>query len=125
MPFDPNPDRVVILPPSPPERGEPRRQRVHIEIEIVDRRQQSPPRRGYRFGTFTLVLFVLLLLAALAHAQPSDGRFHYEHWQGPDGWHGETRSQGSTTDWDSYGPNGQARHCHRYFAGDTPYTNCR
>ena len=40
MPFDPTPARFTVLPPTPPpERGEPPRpQRVHIQIELIDRR---------------------------------------------------------------------------------------
>jgi hypothetical protein len=122
MPFDTTKLRqptVTVLPPTPPERGDGPR-RIRIEIEIVDRRQQSP-QRGYRFGTFTLWLIVLLLLAALAHGQQ-----RYEHWQDiTSGWHGQTRTEGSTTDWDAYGPDGQQKHCHRYYVGDQPYTTCR
>jgi hypothetical protein len=107
MPFDTAKVRqpeITVLPPTiigrgsnlgpiPPERGG-GPQRLHIEIEIIDRRQQSPG-RGYRFGTFTLVLLVLLLLAVLAHAD--QGGIHYDHWQDTNGWHGQTRTQGSTT----------------------------
>lgn len=70
-------------------------------------------------GTFIGWLFVLLLLAGLAH-----GQTHYEHWQSEDGWHGETHTDGRTTDWDAYGPNGQEQHCHREYVGDTAHVRC-
>jgi hypothetical protein len=114
--------RITVLPTTtPPERGGGGPQRVHIEIEIVDRRQ--PPPRRYRFGTFTLWLIVLLVIAALAHGQPAPGQ-RYEHWQDTNDWHGQIRTEGRTTVWDSYGPRGEQKHCHRYYVGDQPYTNC-
>jgi hypothetical protein len=76
-------------------------------------------------GTLTLALFVLLALAGLAHGQSQDGGIHYDHWESTDGRHGETRTQGRTTDWTTYGPNGEQHGCHRYFVLDTAYTNCR
>jgi hypothetical protein len=60
---------ATILPPSPPEGGGgggP--QRIRIEIEIVDRRAQPPRPRGYRFGTLTMVLIIMLLAALLVQA---------------------------------------------------------
>jgi hypothetical protein len=66
MPFDnttlrqPN---ITVLPPTPPDRdGGPRR--IHIEIEIIDRRAQPRP-RGYRFGTLTLWLLLVGLALAM------------------------------------------------------------
>jgi hypothetical protein len=129
MPFDDTTTRraphVTILPPTPPEHGKGPPQRIHIEIELVDRRQ-SPP-GGYGLGVFAFWLFVLFALAALAHAQTPqpDQRWHYQHFQGLGGWHGETRSQGTTSDFDAYGPGGQHRHCHRYYVGDQPITTCQ
>jgi hypothetical protein len=93
---------------------------VHVVIEIVDRRKPVSPR--HRFGTFTLWLLALLLIAALAHAD--QGGIRYDHWQDTNGWHGETRTQGTTTDWSAYGPDGQQKHCHRYEVNGTGYTNC-
>jgi hypothetical protein len=112
-------DNVVHVPPTPPERGGGPRP-IHLQIEIIDRR--APSRRDYRFGSFTFWLLVLLVLAALAHAD--QGGIHYDHWQSTDGWHGETRTQGTTTDWDAYGPKGEQKHCHRYYVGDVAYTTC-
>jgi hypothetical protein len=128
MPFDTTkvrlPDNVVHLPPVTPERGGGGPQRIHIQIEIVDRRGTPPGTgKGHRFGTVVLVLFWLLLLAALAHAE--EGGIRYEHWTDTNGWHGETRTQGRTTDWTAYGPRGEQKHCHRYYVGDTAYTTCR
>jgi hypothetical protein len=108
---------VTILPPTPPERGGPRR--ITINIEIGRFTNVSKPAPGHRLGAFICWLILLLLFASLAHAQQ-----HYEHWSDTNGWHGQTRSEGRTTDWDAYGPHGQQRHCHRYFVGDQPYTNC-
>jgi hypothetical protein len=103
---------------DPPERGG-GPQQIRIEIEIVDRRAQ--PRRRSSIGLgFWLLLFLQLALAA--HAD--DQGIHYDHWQDTYGRHGETRTQGSTTDWDAYGPRGEQKHCHRYYVGDTTYTNC-
>jgi hypothetical protein len=40
------------------------------------------------------------------------------------GAHASDRPTGydAMTDWDAYGPNGQQKHCHRYYVGDTTYT---
>jgi hypothetical protein len=107
---------VTVLPPTPPERGG--GPRVHVVIEIVDRRavKKHPP---HKWSLFTFWLIVLLLIAIAAHAQQ-----RYEHWQDTNGWHGQTRTEGRTTDWDAYGPRGEQKHCHRYFVGDQPYTTC-
>jgi hypothetical protein len=136
MPFDNTKVRqpkITVLPPTiagrgsnldpiPPERGGGGPQRLRIEIEIVDRRAPLLS-SGYRFGTFALVLFILLLLAALAHAD--QGGIRYEHWQDiGNGWHGQTRTEGTTTTWDAYGPNGERKSCHRYYVGDQPFTTC-
>jgi hypothetical protein len=48
---------------------------------------------GYRersscLGRFIFRLFVLLVIAALAHAD--SGGTHYDHWQDTNGWHGWT-----------------------------------
>jgi hypothetical protein len=112
-------DNGIRLPPISPDRGGGGGGRVHIEIEIVDRRERGPSRRG---GSFVFWLIVLLVIAALAHAD--NGAIHYDHWQDTNGWHGETRTQGTTTDWTSYGPQGQQKHCHRYYVGDQPQTTC-
>jgi hypothetical protein len=113
-------------PPQPPERGGDAPRRIHVMIEIVERR--PPAKRRHRFGTLTLVLLIIIMLAALAgctvaHAQ-TNGPMRYEHWQDTNGWHGEVRRQGRTTDWTDYGPNGQQRHCHTYYVGDQPITSC-
>jgi hypothetical protein len=128
MPFDTTTlhrPPVTILPPQPPERGGGGPQRIHIQIDIVDRRSQPGPRP--RFGMLKLLLVLILLVMLFgcqAHAQPNDGSIHYDHFQDTNGWHGQTRTQGNTTDWDAYGPHGEQKHCHRYLVGDTAYTSC-
>jgi hypothetical protein len=120
MPFDTTKLRqptVTVLPPTPPERGEGPR-RIVVNIEIVERR--APPQRRSSMLWWWLLLFLAIALAAHAEGQ------RYEHWQDTTtGWHGQTRTEGRTTDWDAYGPDGRQRHCHRYYVGDQPYTTCR
>lgn len=110
------------LPPKPPRRdGGPHRVVINIDLVPVVRPAPGvwqPFWRPVR-GLVLFVLFTALLLAAV-HGQPA-----YEHWQGPDGWHGQVRQEGRTADWDAYGPRGEQRHCHRYFVGDQSYTTCR
>jgi len=121
MPFD-NPTKlrqpaITVLPPTgSPEGGGPRR--VVINIEIAQRPPARSERRGGGVLAVILWLIILGLLASL-HAQQ-----RYEHWQDTNGWHGETRTEGRTTDWTAYGPNGQQKHCHRYYVGDQAYTSC-
>jgi len=115
MPFDPTnwlQPNITVLPPTPPGYDGPRR--IRIEIEIVDKRR---PVRPFRLWPWVL-LFILLAMAA--YAQP-----RHEHWQDTNGWHGETRTQGTTTDWDANGPRGEQKHCHRYMVGSTANTSCR
>ena len=120
MPFDATKQHTVtVLPSTPPEGGGGPR-RIRIEIEIVDRRKSV--RRPHGFGAVVAWLLVLLLLVLAAHAD--QGGIHYEHWQDTNGWHGETRTQGSTTDWTAYGPDGRQKQCHRYYVGDQAYTSC-
>ena len=71
----------------------------------------------------TRVLTALLLASgvASAHAQTTP---QYEHWSATNGGHGQVRTEGHTTDWDSYGPDGRVQHCHRYSVGEQPYTTC-
>jgi hypothetical protein len=115
-------DNGIRLPPVTPERGGGGPQRIHIDITITDRRAPAPRRRT---GSLLGWIIVLLLIAALAHAQGDVGP-RYDHWQDTTtGWHGETRTDGRTTDRDSYGPGGRQKHCHRYFVGDQPFTTCR
>ena len=90
------------------------------------------PRRGYRFGTLTLWLILLLLLAALAHAQPTQWQSYREgfvtRYQGTDHrggtWTGSTYKQGFTTYSDFYGPHGEAQHCRSYELSGTVHTDC-
>jgi hypothetical protein len=108
MPFDPTnwrQPKVTVLPPTiidtgkgssigpiAPERGGGGPQRIRVKIEIVDRRAPAPKRRT---GSLLGWLIVLLLVALAAHADNCG--FRYEHWTNTNGWHGQTRQQGSTT----------------------------
>jgi hypothetical protein len=103
---------VTVLPPIPPEGGG-GPQRIVVNIEIVDRRAVQDTLRRSRPGTVAWVVFWLLVLIALAHAQP----ITYEHQQGPHGWHSETFRQGTVEDWRALGPHGEQRHCHSYVPG--------
>jgi hypothetical protein len=141
MPFDSatfQRPTVTVLPPQgplePPERGG-RPPRIHIEIEIVDRRraQQRPP--GHRFGTLTLTLWLIVLLAALAgctaaHAQPTSWQSHSDgyltRYQGIDG-NGEpwrTGTSGFTTYFDANGPHGEQQLCRSWQEGWQTITEC-
>jgi hypothetical protein len=92
MPFDPINLRDVshrydTLPPTPPERGGPRR--IVVNIEIVDRRTAQNALSGSRsrFPALLGWLLLLLLLASLAHAQGPTERGHQRtcHRYSPDG----------------------------------------
>jgi len=142
MPFDSTGFQrptVTVLPPQgpsePPERGG-RPQRIHIEIEIVDRRAQQRP-RGNRFGTPTLALLVIVLIAALAgcsgaHAQPSSWQSHRDgyltRYQGTDSrgepWTGTSYQSGFTTYFDANGPHGEQQHCRSWQQGWQTITEC-
>jgi hypothetical protein len=91
MPFDATQLQrpTITVPPTPPEPGGVPR-RIRIAIEIVERRQQSL-RPAYRLGTFTLILFALLLIATLAHAQTTaSGPIQWQSYQ--QGWQTPTRA---------------------------------
>jgi hypothetical protein len=140
MPFDPTGLRrstVTVLPPTPPERsdrGGPHR--VHVVIEIIDQRPRQQP-RGYRFGTLTLWVLVIALLAALAgctaaQAQPTSWQSYQQgftrQYQGTDAaggqWTGTSYRQGFTTYFDGYGPHGEQQHCRSYELSGTVHTEC-
>jgi hypothetical protein len=155
MPFDPagfRPPNVTVLPPVlrelghdvrlppvVPERrgGEPPR-RVHIVIEIVDRRQ--PQRRPSPIGTVLLWLFVLSAALALfgcttAHAQdtlrvPTEWR-SYPFGSGTNSygtdrqgreWTGRSFDVGSHTVTVITDPNGSERRCESYKLGGETIT---
>jgi hypothetical protein len=145
MPFDPanvrvlppslrEPSHTVDLPPVPPERGGGGPRRVHIVIEIVDRRQ--PQRRRSSIGTFAVMLFALIVALALfgcaAHAQPSQWESYRQgsttYYSGTDAkggqWSGRSYDLGDTTYFDADGPNGQRQHCESYTLGGMRYTRC-
>jgi hypothetical protein len=146
MPFDATgfrQPRVTVLPPTPPDPperggGEPR-QRIHLMIEIV---QRQPPQRatggGYRFGTLTLWLLIIGLLAALAgcgtaaQAQPQSwssyklgGTTIYNGTDSNGGqWNGSAYDLGSTTYSQFVRPDGKIVRCSSYELGSTKYTRC-
>ena len=87
MPFDPTPlhrlgDRVTVLPPTLPEHGGEPPRRVHVVIEIEDRRPRARQPNGYRFGTVTLLMVLAMIALALfgctAHAQPTQWQSYRE-----------------------------------------------
>ena len=132
MPFDTTTIRrptVTVLPPSPPERGDGPR-RIVINIEIVDGRKTVSQR--YRFGAFTLWLLALLLLAALAHAQPTTWQSYQQgfmtRYQGTDAqggqWTGSSYKQGFTTYFDATGPHGEHQRCRSWQQGWQTFTEC-
>jgi hypothetical protein len=72
MPFDSAKlgDRVTIVPPTPPERGDgPRRIRLDIHIHLVDRRTSLAPSRAVSrpIRGVGALLAILLLLAMALH----------------------------------------------------------
>jgi hypothetical protein len=138
MPFDTTklrqptvtvPGRVTVLPPTPPERSDGPR-RVHIQIEIVDRR--TPPRRRRSSIGVWWWLLLFLLLALAAHAQPTQWQSYREgfvtRYQGTDAqggtWTGQSYKQGFTTYSDFYGPHGETQHCQSYKLGGQTITSC-
>jgi hypothetical protein len=119
MPFDPHPNQVTYLPVTLREGGGGGPPvRVHVRIEICGP-ARKPARSGWRWPL--LVALGLLLGSAMARGQP-----RYEHWQDSrTGAHGQARTEGTTSDWDSYGPRGEQRHCHSYVSGNDRHTTCR
>jgi hypothetical protein len=89
---------------------------------IIDHHRPACTTANCGTGSLLGWLIVLLLITLAAHAD--NGGFRYEHWTDTNGSHGQTRRQGSTTDWSAYGPRGEQKHCHRYYDGDQPYSNC-
>jgi hypothetical protein len=97
-----------------------------------DRTTPKPPTRGYRSGTFTLWPLALVLLAALAHAQPT----HWESYQigsttyysGTDAnggqWTGKSYEQWGTRFSEFDGPRGQKQHCRSWQQGGQTKTEC-
>jgi hypothetical protein len=64
-------DGMHDLPPRPPERGGGGAQRIHVQIEITDRRAQ--PTQRSRGGVLQLLVALpSLLFGSLGHAQPSN-----------------------------------------------------
>ena len=76
MPFDPigfKLPHVTVLPPTPPPERGGRPQRVHIEIEFVDRRNQKPPppTTAQLLRRAATWLLVFALIGALAGCGPT------------------------------------------------------
>ena len=76
----------------------------------------------YRFGPLTVWLLALLLLAALAHAQPTSWQSHQEgsitRYQGTDAnggqWTGSSYEQWGKRFYEFTGPDGQTQRCSAY-----------
>jgi hypothetical protein len=133
VPFDPTnwrQPKVTVLPPTitgrggkitppSPERGGGGPQRIHVQIEIVDRRG-PPARHGFPVIRLLLILFLLaMMFGCEAKAQPGQwppDHPTYEHLQGRN-WRGEIFRQGTVEDTRIYGPDGRQRHCHSYVPG--------
>ena len=136
MPFDRTTcHQPAPQPPQPPERsGGPRR--IRIEIETVQRPQLAQ-RHFCWFGTLTLTLLAIALLAALAGcaaapAQPSSWQSYREGFmtmhQGTDAdggqRTGQSYRQGFTTYFDANGPHGEQQHCRSWQQGWQTFTEC-
>jgi hypothetical protein len=136
MPFDTTGRRqptITVLPPQPPERGGPPL-RIHVQIELVDRRPPGGWRRP-RFGVLKLLLVLILLVAIFgcsAHAQPTSWSSYPfgsgTNYSGTDArggeWSGRSYDMGGTTFFDADGPDGQHRHCQSYELGSVTRTTC-
>jgi hypothetical protein len=119
--------RGANLSPFTPDRCGGGPQRIHIEIEIVDRRAQ-PARPCFGVLQLLLALLLLSLLFGRGHAQPTNWQ-SYElgstcYYQGTDAeggnWNGSSYRLGGTTYFDGYGPNGERRHCESYGSDRRP-----
>jgi hypothetical protein len=88
--------------------------------------------RGYRFDTFTLILFVLLLPAAMAHAQPTEWQSRQEgsvtRYSGTDAngghWTGSSYEQWGTRFYEFTRPDGHTRRCRAYELSGARQTEC-
>jgi hypothetical protein len=88
--------------------------------------------RGYRLGALTLWLLVLLLLAALAHAQPTNWQSYQlgptTYYSGTDAnggqWTGKSYEQWGTRFYEFTGPGGQTQHCRAYALPGVRNTEC-
>ena len=112
-----------LLETPPPPREPERPQRVTVNLEIFHPPKPPLPRPS-ALTVFVAAILLILLLVRAGHAR-DNGTIRYEHWtDSTTGSHGQITRQGRTTDSVTYGPNGQSKHCHRYFVGDQPYTTC-
>ena len=82
--------------------------------------------------TFTLALLVPLLLAALAHAQPTNWQSwqqgSWTYYSGTDAkgvqWTGRSYLQWGTRHFEFTGPDGQTQHCSAYERPGARHTEC-
>ena len=112
-----------------PERGSPGR--IHIAIEICDRRAPPPRMTLWRFfWTLIAIGFVLWALGAGANAQTTERQYrlgtttYFEgHNAAGDRWHGTMYRFGSTIITNMYG-DGWSEYCRTTKLGSTLTTDC-
>lgn len=115
-------------PPQEPPREPPRGPRVRVEIEIIEHRQGRP--RAVRSGisVFWWLLLGLMLLGAVAHAQPTQWRSYKQGFltmhEGNNGWSGRSYDQGFMRYTDMNGPDGTTLHCRSYKQDWQVITEC-
>jgi hypothetical protein len=102
-----------------------------VNIEIVERRPITQARR-YHLGTITVWLLALLLLASLAHAQPtywdSYQRGSTTYYSGTDAngghWTGKSDLHWGMRFFEFTGPDGQTQHCRSYELPGARHAEC-
>jgi hypothetical protein len=138
MPFDAThlrrPAHMVHLPPVMPEGGGGGPRRIHVQIEIIDRR--SPPTPLPRVELLKLLVALILLVAIFgcaAHAQPTSWQSYPfgsgRNYTGTDArggqWSARSYQNGGTTYFDATGPDGRNQHCQSYELGSQTITECQ
>jgi hypothetical protein len=120
----------VTPPPPPPEppKEPPRPPRVHVDIEIVDRRYAAPPARKPGGALKWLVAFGLIAAAIVGTAHGETWTSHKEgfmtRYQSDQGASGSSYKQGFMTYYDMNLPDGSTRHCHSYKQGWQTIMEC-
>ena len=112
-----------------------RRPRCELPLDATKLRQLPViilPQRGYRLGAFTLGLLALLLLAVLAHAQPTNWQSYQlgstTFYSGTDAnggqWTGKSYELWGTRFYGFTGPDGQTQRCRAYALPGARNTEC-